>query len=436
MFNVSENELEVFSSKNDFYGNVEVIVKLKRKVLYCPRCGNKLVSNGNIVKPIRHKIFISRDLTIVYKANRYKCKLCNYSQMEKNPFTLPGFSTSILVMNQVMIDLHNPRYNYKMIADKNGISTNEVILYCDSFITIPHIPLPENLGIDEFHSKMAKRKDASYLGVLTDNDTFSLIELLPSRNKSDLNNYFSFCPKEERDNVKYVTIDMLKPYEDLAHKWLKNAIVAVDPFHVVKHLTDDFDKIRIRIMNRCIYGSNAYYLLKTWNKLLLSDKYDLNNEPKYNHVFRCKLNYGDIKKMLLELDDELTLAYNLKEAYRDFNSYCTFEKAKEELQDLIYEFAKANIKEYEEFVQIMINWNDEIVNSFIRSEVTSDRLSNAKSEAMNSQIETNINVSNGVSNFTRFRKRMIYCLNDRIFYSLTGKLTALKRQLKKKEKQK
>ena len=69
-------------------------------------------------------------------------------------------------------------------------------------------------------------------------------------------------------------------------------------------------------------------------------------------------------------------------------------------------------------------------------EVTGDRLSNAKSEAMNNQIETNINVSNGVSNFTRFRKRMIYCLNDRIFYSLTGKLTSLKRQLKKKEKQK
>lgn len=433
MFNIDDRDIEQFVSNNHSNGDVVIVIKLKRRELYCPRCGNKLVSNGIISKPINHKILISRNLTLVYKANRYKCKLCNYSQMEKNPFTLPGFSTSILVMNQVMIDLHNPRLNYKMISQRNGISINQVILYCDSFITIPHIPLPVNLGIDEFHSKMAKRKDASYLGVLTDNDSFSLVELLPSRNKSDLNDYFSFCPKEERDAVKYVTIDMWKPYEDLAHKWLKNAIVAVDPFHVVKHLTDDFDKIRIRIMKRCIYGSNAYYLLKNWNKLLLSDKYDLNNEPKYNHVFKCKLNYGDIKKMLLELDDELTLAYNLKEAYRDFNSNCLYEKAEEELNNLIYEFAKANIKEYEEFVQIMINWKQEIINSFIRSEITGNKLSNARSEAMNNQIETNINVSNGVSNFTRFRKRMIYCLNDKVFYSLTSKLTSLKRQLKKEK---
>ena len=185
-------------------------------------------------------------------------------------------------------------------------------------------------------------------------------------------------------------------------------------------------------MNRCKYGSNAYYLLKSWNKLLMSDKYDLNNEPKYNSVFKCKLNYGDLKKMILELDDELTLAYNLKEAYRDFNFHCSYEKANEELNNLIYEFAKANIKEYEEFINLMINWKDEIINSFIRSEVTGHRLSNAKAESMNDEIETNINISNGLANFTRFRKRMLYCFNDRLFYTLTTKLTSLKRKLKKK----
>lgn len=433
MFNINEKDIEEFRTGNDEDGNVEIIVRLKKKVLYCPKCGNRLVSNGIRSKEVNHKVLSDRKVKLVYKANRYKCKLCNYSEMERNPFALPGFSTSILVMNQVMVDLHNPRYNYTMIAEKNDISVNEVILYGDSYIVIPHIPLPVNLGIDEFSSKMAKRRDASYLGVLTDNDRFALVDILPSRNKSDLNKYFSECPKQERDAVKYVTIDMWRPYEEMAHKWLKNAIVAVDPFHVIEHLSDDFSDIRIRVMKRCIYGSNAYYLLKTWHKLLESDKYDLNNEPKYNSVFKCKLNYGDLKKMLLELDEELTLAYNLKEAYRYFNSHCTYEKAEEELNDLIYSFAKANIREYDEFVQIMIGWKQEIINSFIRSEETRHRLSNAKAEAMNNSIEINIHISNGLSNFTRFRKRMIYCFNDRVFYSLTSRLTSLKRDLKKKK---
>lgn len=432
MFNVNSNDIDKFDTYNTEDGTIEIIIRLKRKECYCPSCGNKLIGNGISRKDINHKVLSDRNSKLIYEANRYRCRICGYSEYEKNPFSLKGFSQSILTMNQLMIDLHDPRYNYTMLSQKYNISVSEVILYLDSFVTIPKITLPVNLGIDEIHSNMAKRKNASYLGILTDNDNFSLIEILPSRNKYDLNNYFSFIPLEERKLVKYVTIDMWLPYKEMALKWLPNATIAVDPFHVIEHLTKDFDRVRIKIMNKCIYGSNAYYLLKKWNKLLSSDKYNLNGESVYNHIFKCKLNYGDIKKMLLELNDELTIAYNLKEAYRDFNSHATYESAEKQLDDLIYEFAKANIREYDEFIQIMVNWKAEIINSFIRSEETGNRLSNAKAEAMNNDIGSNIRISRGLANFNRFRKRMLYCYNDKLFYSLTSKLTSLKRKLKKK----
>ena len=431
MFNIPKEKIELFSCTNNEDGSVTVSLRMKKEELYCDRCGEKMCGNGIKKKTIKHNVLSDRDLYISYQARRYRCLSCGYSRYEKNPFAFPGFSISILVINQVMNDLHNPRYNYKMIAEKNNISVNEVILYGDSFITVPHIPLPVNLGIDEIHSKMAKRKNASYLGTLTDNDHFALVDLLPSRNKSDLNSYFSFFSKKERDAVKYVTIDMWRPYKDMALKWLKNAVIAADPFHVIEHLINDFDDIRIRIMNHCVYGSSSYYLLKRWHKLLYSDDYDLNNEPRYNSVFKCKLNYGDLKKMLLEVSDELKTAYDLKEAYRYFNTHSTYEGAGKELDELISAFAASGIREYEEFILIMITWREEIINSFILSEETGQRLSNAKSEAMNKQIEMNIVISNGLSNFTRFRKRMIYCYNDKVFYSLTSKLTSLKREFRK-----
>ena len=84
----------------------------------------------------------------------------------------------------------------------------------------------------------------------------------------------------------------------------------------------------------------------------------------------------------------------------------------------------------------MINWKTEIINSFKRSEITGNRLSNAKSEAMNNGIGTNIRISRGLANFNRFRKRMLYCFNDQLFYSLTHKLTSLKRDIKKKKNKK
>ena len=188
-------------------------------------------------------------------------------------------------------------------------------------------------------------------------------------------------------------------------------------------------------MNSKIYGSNSYYLLKHWHKLLESDKYNLNNEPKYNHVFKQKLNYADLLKMLLELDEELTLAYELKESYRNFNSHSTYETAEKDLDELIAAFQKANIKEYEEFINIMITWKQEIINSFIISDVTGDRLSNAKSESMNRKIKLHISISNGLANFLRFRKRILYCFNDHLFVVLTEKLTSMKRDLKQKLKE-
>lgn len=432
LFNIDDNDIDKFETINED-NTLLAHIRLKRKgSLICPVCGKKLVGNGHKNKPINHKALVDRNTYLIYEANRYRCKGCNYTEFEKNPFAIKGFNNSILTMNQVMIDLHDYRYNYTMIAQKNNISVTEVIKYLDSYVVVPHIKLPINLGIDEIHSDMAKRKNASYLCTLTDNDDFKLIDILTSRSKYELALFFEKCPLKERQAVKYVTIDMWLPYKNVTLKWLPNAVIAVDPFHVIEHLCDDFTKIRIKVMNSRVYGSNAYYLLKHWHKLLESDEYNLDNDPKYNHVFKCKLNYRDLLKMLLELDEELTLAYELKESYRYFNTHSTYETASRELDELIASFQKANIKEYEEFINIMITWKREIINSFIVSNVTGNRLSNAKSESMNRKIKLHISISNGLANFLRFRKRMLYCFNDSLFVVLTEKLTSMKRDLKQK----
>lgn len=435
LFNIKVNQIRYFKCIESENGTIVYLTLNKSGDEYCPYCKRKLTGNGRVRKRINHKVLSDRKMTVYLNVQRLRCKGCDYSRYEKNPLSFSGFNNSILTINQVMTDLHDPRLNYTMIAQKNNVNVNDVIKYLDSFVTIPRIPLPENLGIDEIHSDMAKRKDASYLGVLTDNDHFKLIDILPSRSKWELNNFLSAFTLEERRKVKYVTIDMWSPYKEMALKWFPECVIAVDPFHVIEHLSFDFTKIRVRIMNRMIYGSNAYYLLKHWHKLLESDKYDLEGAGKYNHIFKQKLNYGDLKKMLLETDDELSLAYELKESYRNFNRYSTYETASRDLDILISSFEKANIREYEEFTGILKNWKEEIINSFIHSDRTGDRLSNARSEAMNELIKTYIRISKGLGNYTRFRKRMMYCFNDRVFIVLTEKLTSLKRNLKNKKKE-
>ena len=60
------------------------------------------------------------------------------------------------------------------------------------------------------------------------------------------------------------------------------------------------------------------------------------------------------------------------------------------------------------------------------------RLSNVLSENINGKINTYLNISKGISNFRRFRKRILLALNPKNFYSITDVLYSDKRQGKKR----
>ena len=61
------------------------------------------------------------------------------------------------------------------------------------------------------------------------------------------------------------------------------------------------------------------------------------------------------------------------------------------------------------------------VTSFLRP-YGDHKLSNALTEHINGTIDTYLSVSRGITNFERFRKRVLYSLNPKINYSLTSHL--------------
>ena len=195
---------------------------------------------------------------------------------------------------------------------------------------MPRLSLTESIGIDELHEPSLAKRQSPYIAIIVDNVDRNLLDILKSRSKEELSRYFSNISKEERLIVKYVTIDLWEVYRDVARTWLPNAKMCADPFHVVKILTKDFDDYRIKIMNQYDKKSKAYYLLKTWSKLLLSDDYDFDphSKGKYNARFGQYLNYYQLRKMALDIDPLLKSAYNLKEEFRDFIRYTRPDEAR------------------------------------------------------------------------------------------------------------
>ena len=121
------------------------------------------------------------------------------------------------------------------------------------------------------------------------------------------------------------------------------------------------------------------------------------------------MNYRDIISILFNNFPELERAYDLKNQYILFNRTADYKNAKEDLSDLIRKFGESNIKEYEEFYNLLINWNQEIINSFIK--VRSKRINNSYIESRNAKIERLIMNAYGFTNFKRTRNRILYCIN-------------------------
>ena len=430
MLNISNSDIkksDIITDGDTIYYNITLV----RKPMTCPYCGGKMIGHGHKLRLIKHPAVRDHSGIIRYNANRYICKECNRTAIEKNPFSFPGFNSSFLLLQNAMRLLANLNYTLSMISDELDISSTQLSTYIDSYITIPARTLPECLGIDELHSRELSRRNSGYLCILVDNEKHSLYDIPDSRSKMNLSLYLSGFPKEQRCKVKYVTIDMWEPYKDAAKTYFPNCIIAVDPFHVVKHLHSNFDRLRIDLMNQCEYSSNAYYLLKRWSRLLVTDNVNLDNERVYNRRFHTWLNRRDLKDMLFDSFPVLKQSYELKESYRRMNREYSYEEAAAHYDKISDRFRRCGITQYEEFTNILFTWKEEILNSFLRP-YNNRKLSNAYTENINSQLRTYLSVSRGISNFSRFRKRVIYALSPDIRYALTSTLSDCRQNRRKR----
>ena len=432
LLNIDEKTIKnITVSKNDELTEFHII--LNPENLSCPYCGGSAHAFG-FAKPktINHPALTGGASVIVFKPRRYRCCECLKTFSGTNPFAFSAFKNSYFALDNVMRNLANLNYTYKMVADINHISVTQVQRYFDSFVSIPRMRLPESIGIDEIHSRMAGRKDSAYLCVMVDNQQRTLFEILPSRSKNELSRYFDKISEAERNSVKYVTIDMWQPYKDIALKYFKNAAIAVDPFHVVKHLTESFSRIRLNILYQVEHGSDSYYLLKTWKDLVEKDSF-LDNAPRFNSRFKRYLSKRDLQNMIFDISENLTLGYRLKEMYLKFNKEATEDNCEAWFKTVLAAFKESHISEYDEFVSMLERWEAEILNSFKRP-YDDRKLSNALSENINGKIRTYLSISNGITNFIRFRKRCLFALNHKIFYSITSRLKTDKSQGKPRGK--
>ena len=431
MFNLKDSEVEYCTHEtlnNTHYYHIRLVNRGGR--CSCGIFTKKVKDYYN--RKITHSIFTNENAVIIYNARRFKCPSCGSTFYESNPFSSTYSNASDITVNNCLKLLKLYNETFSSVARKMNISVTEVVKIFDQHVQPTRNKLSSVIGIDEFYfSRKAKNK---YTLMILSLDKGYLVDILESRHKSDLKNYFKNISNEERLNVKYVSIDMNNVYRDIVHMYFPNAYLCVDPFHVIKLINKALDNIRLSLLHK--YENNKsgdeYYLLKYRKDLLYKEsEYDQFNKPKYNHHFSYEISDSDKLNMMLDLNPKLKTSYFIKEDYMIFNDTINdYETKKEELEIIIQKCINSDIAELISIGLTLENWKEEILNSFITynkrkhtrtntREIQTVRVTNGPVEGRNKYIKIILRLANGYGNFTRFRNRTLYVLNKKTEYSET-----------------
>lgn len=259
---LNSKEVKIININQKEPGLIEVVIENRKQKVRCPMCNKFTSSVHDKLKPIK-SIYLdscgsSVDL-IIYK-KRYHCYNCNKIFTEKLNINTSNGSISNKVKIQIRRDLLNYNLSLKYIAEKNRVSIttieNEML---DIVSSIPKhvVNLPRVISFDEFKADTTEGK---YAFILNDPIHKKVLDILPSRKKERLIQYFTYC--NNRHSVEFVISDMYEPYLLVTQTMFPKAKYVVDRFHYTTYIMDALDDIRIRLQK--LYGekSKEYKLLK------------------------------------------------------------------------------------------------------------------------------------------------------------------------------
>lgn len=324
----NKNILNIKDNNIHFYENSLKIIKINGsdvKAFYayltytpnhCSVCG--CVNNGSkdIIKwNYKRKCKIKMPRICNYKTilfldkQRFYCKNCKHTFIATTTVVDFHKQTSNDTILSIKLGLMK-KESEKNISYNNDVSINTTNRILDSIaddkLTRFHSRLPSSFGIDEFNA--TKDTDSKMAFIIVNHYNNNVFDILNGRKDKTIETYFKRYQKFERNKVKFITMDLYKPYYILMHKLFKNAILIPDRFHIVIQFRNALDKTRISL---CKKSNKDYRKLKKYWKLILKNEDELDDKKKrYSPCFRKEVTEQYIVSYLINSNDTLKATYN------------------------------------------------------------------------------------------------------------------------------
>jgi len=422
-----------------------VFIDKKIHEMYCPSCGLRMHSKGVRKKRINHPALqTGYKLTLIVTVRKWVCKQCGIYDHDHYPFVEDRKRNTSLVPFLVLQKLKRLEVTARQVAEELNVSDTYVFETFMRNVSLPRLPFPEILSIDEVYMKF----DESNLYGLTlmDFKTGQIIDILPNRHKETYEEYFLHIPSEERKNVKILISDIYKPYLKMPAGYFPKAESVIDSFHVVSLITSRIKRYVTSVKNRYKerdrkrleeknYRNNSSHktMKKSWEVKLL-ERYDwflLKNQDDIDYSPRTIKIHGRLiyfnpkekEKELFSLDPNFEEIRNMKERYVAFNKshINDIDGAEKELREIIQEYENSHLVMYKEVAETLKSHIPEIAKSFTYIAANNKyqentellrRISNGPMEGFNVKPKNLKRISRGVSNFEYARNRILWATRE------------------------
>lgn len=371
---------------------------------YCDRCGH--INNGyeDIIawgwkKNCKVKItkVCGYNTLLLLDKRRFKCNHCGKTFTARTNVVDFRKQISNDTKLNIILDLIN-KGTEKDIARSNNVSNNTVnrILHkiSEDKLVKRQGSLPKIIGIDEF--KGPKDTISKMAFIIVDEENKNIFDLLNSRKVKDIKNYFKRYSKRQRDKVKFITMDLYKPYYKLMKRLFRNAIIVPDRFHIVLQIRNALDSTRIKL---CTKSNPNHTKLKKYWKLILKKEADLDDKKKkYSPCFKKNISQKEIVTYLINTDETLYKTYNLYQGILKTLNNKDFESFKKIIHNVK---TKDLIKKTKQAIKTFIKMENYIKNAFTYE------YSNGITEGMNNLIKGVIHSACGYRKFNHLKIRIL-----------------------------
>lgn len=214
--------------------------------------------------------------------------------------------------------------------------------------------------------EIAIRKGHNYVTVFANHETGSVLGVVEGRKVDDLQPFFGSLGPKVCEQIEAVCIDMSKSYIAAVKRWCCNAKLVFDRFHVVKHMNDALNKVRLREKRK---------LDKEEQKKWRHSKYALGKNPE-----NLTENQREALAYLLENFPMIAAVYKYKEALRQLWEKPTKKGAKIALTRWLNQAERLEQPALTEFCELIKRHRDEVLNYY------DFPLTNGPQEGLNNKI--------------------------------------------------